>query len=205
MLSITQLWKSFGTTDLITHFSLSLSVGKMIAITGPNGCGKTTLFNIITGAETRDKGEITFYGEDITCLAPHQIARKGIIRKHQFPTLYPELTVVQHLELSLNRYGVKRREVDRWCAYLAEDMHADTVASDLAFGQQQWLEIAMVMALSPKLILLDEPTIGLNNPEKLCQWLRQHQKNQGSGMIISHDHDFLQRLECDIYPFALPC
>ena len=159
MLRIRNLAKRFGGVQAVDDVSLSLDAGGMRAIIGPNGCGKTTLFNLISGHVRPDSGAIEFDGRPIAGLELFQIARAGIVRKFQVPSVFPGLSVRDNLRTAgeggedlLARFGL-----------------ADVAAQDagaLAHGQKQWLELAMTIAAKPKLVLLDEPAAGMTEAER---------------------------------------
>src|SRR5262249_28264638 len=154
---------------------LSIESGSLTCIIGPNGCGKTTLFNVITGAFPPTAGNIHYEDRDITGLPAYQIARRGIARKFQVPGIYPSLTVAENFEVAAAaRTSAKRLRWGGACSgTTGQDVfeltnltgRALVSAAELAHGEKQWLEIGMLMTCDPKLILLDEPTAGMTITE----------------------------------------
>ena len=195
MLRLEHLVKTFGGVTAADDISLDLESGEMRAIIGPNGCGKTTLFNLITGYLQPESGRVVFEGRDIARLALYQVARLGIVRKFQVPSLFAGLTVEENLRIAgaaepsdlLSRFdlGAVRRQN----------------AGTLAHGQKQWLELAMTLAARPRLLLLDEPAAGLTAAErgKTVELVKGLRKDFGLGiMLIEHDMRFVEALECPV-------
>jgi ABC-type uncharacterized transport system ATPase subunit len=180
-------------------------------IIGPNGCGKTTLFNVITGAFAPSSGAVCYKGRDITGLPPHHIARLGIARKFQVPGIYPELTVVENLEVSLAAGAsgplpllLQPPPTVRVQSLLHRfnlSNFARNMAGTLPHGLKQWLEIATLLAGNAELLLLDEPTAGMSATEtaataRLIQELRDA---QGLAiLVIEHDMNFVRALACPV-------
>ena len=212
-LSAKNLSKVFGGIRAVESLDLDLAKGEMLAVIGPNGCGKTTLFNLLTGRFAPDSGDIAFAGANITGLKPYQIARLGIGRKFQVPGIYPDLTVRENLEVP---FFASRRKgplgVFSWRGRLAEDRRAilaevaltgkeDLSAGALSHGEKQWLEIAMLLASKPRLMLLDEPTAGMTFPEATAtaELIARLQRDQGIAIIvIEHDIAFVEQLACEV-------
>lgn len=195
MLQVDNVTKSFGGVKAISSVSLALGAGEMRAIIGPNGCGKTTLFNLITGYHTPDHGKIVFENLDITGLPLFQVARRGIVRKFQVPSVFPSLTVHENLMAAgAKEVGSLLRQMQ---------LHEDAVklASALAHGKKQWLELAMTVATRPKLLLLDEPAAGMTQAERastidLLNALRR--EHNMAIMLIEHDMKFVDAMDCSI-------
>jgi branched-chain amino acid transport system ATP-binding protein len=154
---------------------LHVAAGSLHALVGPNGAGKTTLFHMLTGFVTPTSGTIEIDGEDVTGMSPEQIARRGVARSFQITSLFQELTLLEHLELALQgREGQGHRfwQSDKRLGRFADEAHdlldqvgldalAGHQAGTLSYGQKRALELALALALSPKLLLLDEPTAGM--------------------------------------------
>ncbi|MAL78320.1 MAG: ABC transporter ATP-binding protein [Sneathiella sp.] len=200
-LELRSLTKNFDGLRAVDGFSLLLEKGSLNALVGPNGCGKSTLFNLITGALRPDSGSILFDGHDITGLAPHQIARLGIGRKFQVPAIFDELTVQENLIIAAGR-SPKRTDVNSIRSLIRLEDAQDRMAGELAHGQKQWLEIGMLLAQTPTLILLDEPTAGMTATEtrataELIRTINQSEKL--TVLVIEHDMAFIEYLACPLH------
>ncbi len=210
-LDIQSLDKRFGGLKAADSISLSLDQGSLTALVGPNGCGKSTLFNLITGALKPDSGHIRFDGTDITALPSHEIARRGIGRKFQVPAIFPELTVLENLTVPtlqksrfFSRPGNPGRLMD-----ILETIRLykkrNELASTLSHGEKQWLEIGMILAQSPSLILLDEPTAGMTAAEtaETANLIRAINDHEGvTLLVIEHDIGFIEQLACPVNVMA---
>lgn len=208
LLDIEGVHKNFGGVVALNGVNLSVGAGELACIIGPNGCGKTTLFNVVSGALPPNEGVVRFRGEDITGLAPYRIARKGIGRKFQVPGIYPALSVAENLEVPLFARATSRG----WHA--GHDGHLDSLlamsqladkagapAGELAHGEKQWLEIAMLIAANAELILLDEPTAGMtiSETERTADLIRRISETEGKTVLaIEHDMNFVRRLDCRV-------
>ena len=208
MLQLLSLSKIFGKLIAVSNVKINVEKGKIVGLIGPNGSGKTTMFNLITGFLKPTSGEILWEGENIEGRPPHVIARKGIVRTFQITSLYAELTSLQniimasHLEVSMNLFeqfiGSKRaREKEKaieekaisFLELMGIQSEKDRIAGDLPGGTQRILSIAMAIACGPKLLMLDEPIAGLNSPEKVMVMDRiKILRNMGITIfIIEHD------------------
>jgi len=207
------LTKDFGGFHAVDNLSLALGHNELLCIIGPNGCGKTTLFNLITGALRPSAGTIRLFGESIAGLAPHRISRKGVARKFQVPGIYPDLTVLENLAVPL--FGVsgqkglrglldRDKASDRTAEILARvrlSEKRNTLAGALSHGEKQWLEIGMVLASQPRLILLDEPTAGMTVGETdatASLILDIHRETSVGIVVIEHDMSFVRKLGCPV-------
>ena len=211
MLRIEDLHKSFGGLSVVAGLNLAVGAGETRCIIGPNGTGKTTLFNLITGRFRADSGRIVIAGREVTRLKVHQISRLGVARKIQSPSVFEEMTVFKNLLVG----GCGRRRIgdllmsrrppdlrDRAEAILERfqlQAQRNTRAADLSHGQKQWLEIGMVMLNDPTLILLDEPTAGMTLPEtaRTADLIRTAFKGK-TAIIIEHDIAFVRRLDTKV-------
>ena len=158
---------------------LSVQAGSIHALVGPNGAGKTTLFNMLCGFVRPSAGRVMLRGEEITHLAPDQIARRGVGRSFQITSLFEQLSVIEHVSLALQaatglgyHFWASDRALARFrpraTELLAEvglEAAAEREARTLAYGQKRALELALVLALEPMLLLLDEPTAGMGIEE----------------------------------------
>ncbi|HEY9213237.1 MAG TPA: ATP-binding cassette domain-containing protein, partial [Ancylobacter sp.] len=163
----------FGAFRAINDLSLAVDYGEVRAVIGPNGAGKTTLLDVISGITRPKAGRVLFDGaQDITRLAESAIARTGIRRKFQKPSVFEALTVRQHIEIG-SEASFRRRldgpalneRVDEILETVGLTDQAARLAGELAHGQKQWLEIGMVLASEPRVLMLDEPVAGLTDEE----------------------------------------
>nr|WP_256792565.1 ABC transporter ATP-binding protein [Terrabacter sp. Ter38] len=175
MLETRALTKEFRGFRAVSEVDLTVARGTVHALVGPNGAGKTTLFNLLTGFLTPTSGAVLFDGQHITGKDPEQIAPLGIARSFQITSLFEAMTLREHLELALaSPTGMGKqwwRSVTRMATFKDRAMElleqvgladrAGAPASSLAYGQKRALELAIAMALDPKLLLLDEPTAGM--------------------------------------------
>jgi len=169
------LVKEFNGFRAVGEVDLDVAEGTVHALVGPNGAGKTTLFNLLTGFLKPTRGTITIDGHDVTGVRPERIAQRGVARSFQITSLFDELTLAEHVELALQgrdglgyRFWRSDKQLRRYRAEtgrLLEQVgladRAETRAGSLAYGQKRALELALALALSPRLLLLDEPTAGM--------------------------------------------
>ncbi len=163
VLEVDGVSKSFGGLRAISDCSFTVSSGQIFGVIGPNGSGKSTLFNIICGLLRPDAGDVRFDGSSVVGRSPHRLAHRGIARLFQVPRVFAGLTLEQNVRVvtSLFRRGAAQAPEP----YLAEfglAALAGVYAKDVSHGQQKLLEFAMVSAMAPSLLLLDEPTAGVN-------------------------------------------
>lgn len=208
--------KRFGGLTVLDRLDLRLERSGMACILGPNGCGKTTLFNLITGALKPDEGTIRVDGARVGGLPPFEISRKGVGRKFQVPGIYPELTVAENIEvplvaggtgngpLALLRRGggaasrARRDELLDLCGLAAKAEHA---VATISHGERQRLEIAMLLARGSRILLLDEPTAGMTalETQAICELVIELQRKHGRAvLLIEHDMGFVRALGCPI-------
>jgi urea transport system ATP-binding protein len=184
-----------------------MEVGELRVIIGPNGAGKTTFLDIITGKVKPTEGRVLFQGRNLRSLSEHQIARLGVGRKFQTPRVYLNLTPRENLELACNRRKnvfstllqrtprAERRTVSGLLETIGLDHKADFSANLLSHGEKQWLEIGMLVAQSPELLLVDEPVAGLTDEETertgelLLSLAESH-----SIIVIEHDMEFVRQI-----------
>ncbi len=199
---------SFDGFRALNSLSLMIDDGEMRAIIGPNGAGKTTMMDVITGKTRPDSGEVVFDGRhDLRALDETDIARLGIGRKFQRPTVFENHTVEDNLLLALKG---KRRVFDTLFARRAtsettrlKDLleliglgtQRGILAGRLSHGQKQWLEIGMLLAQDPKLLLVDEPVAGMTDAETetTAKLLREINKTR-SVIVVEHDMNFVREL-----------
>lgn len=164
------LSKSFGGLQANTDIDFKLQEGLITALIGPNGAGKTTFVGMLCGRIPATSGRVYFNGRDISSLPAHQRIRLGIAYTFQITSIFPGLTVTRNVELSLRRAKkLKSKEISEAVSEVLTQVNlsdrADQIAGDLSYGHQRILEIAMGLAQSPKLFILDEPTQGLSESE----------------------------------------
>lgn len=206
LLDVDGLVKEFGGVRAVDTVDFSVAADEMRCIIGPNGCGKTTLFNLITGYLPPTSGAIRFLGRDIAGLAMHQIARAGIVRKFQVPSVFADLTVAANVDSALAvRRGCGPAQASAGRDALLDTVrlggHQRQIAGTLSHGQKQWLELAMVLATNPLLILLDEPAAGMTRSEKTETVRLIHDIRRQSGvaaLVIEHDMAFVEALDCPV-------
>ena len=199
---------SFDGFHAINNLSLTLQPGEMRAIIGPNGAGKTTMMDIITGKTKPDEGEVLFDGvTDLTRLDETRIAELGIGRKFQKPTVFEPHTVWDNLLLSLaedrrprftlwaRETASERRRIDEILAITRLGDQRQRRAADLSHGQKQWLEIGMLLAQEPKLLLVDEPVAGMTDAEtrQTAELLKQINQTK-TVVVVEHDMTFVRDL-----------
>ncbi len=178
-LELRDIHHDFSGLQVLTGIDLEIREGERHAIIGPNGAGKSTLFNIITGRYAPRRGLVLYRGRDITGAAPHTIARLGVGRSFQIINTFPRLSVFQnvrsavlsrrHMRLNpwslLERQSDVTREADEVLAMVGLGDRRDVSANALSYGEQRELEIALTVATRPELVMLDEPTAGLNSED----------------------------------------
>lgn len=210
--SVENLTISFGGLTAVDGVSFSVKKGAIFSIIGPNGAGKTTIFNCISGLYKPTRGRIIFMGEEITGLKPHQIARKGIARTFQNIELFSRMTTMENLMLGRHihmktgilagaaLYGRRskaareeishRQQVEKIIDLLDLQSARNQFVGNLPYGTQKLVELGRALALEPRLLLLDEPSAGMNSEEKqdLIFWIKDIQDELGvTILLIEHD------------------
>ncbi|NET64206.1 MAG: urea ABC transporter ATP-binding protein UrtD [Moorea sp. SIO1G6] len=207
ILEIDNLTVSFDGFKAINQFNFSMDAGELRVMIGPNGAGKTTFLDVVTGKVQPTEGRVLFKGEDLRGLSEHQISRFGIGRKFQTPRVYLNLTVRENLDLACNRdknvfstlFGRTLPGEKRTVAGLLHTIglveKANLLAELLSHGEKQRLEIGMLVAQSPDLLLVDEPVAGLTDEETenvgdlLLALAKSH-----SIIVIEHDMEFVRQI-----------
>lgn len=207
-LEVEKIDKRFGGLHAVDEVSFVMGLGKIQAVIGPNGAGKTTLFNLISGSIAPDGGKVLFRGENITGLAPHLIANKGMIRTFQNLKIARHMTVLDNVMLgrhtrskagfasaflNLPRAWKEERSIREESMKAIEMMGLKDVyhkeAGSLPFGKQRAVEFARALAAEPKLLLLDEPASGLNIHEthELADIIAGIRERDISVLLVEHD------------------
>lgn len=219
ILTVQGLSKSFGGVKAVNGLSFSVKKNHIHAIIGPNGAGKSTLFNLITGIISPDEGEVRFFSADITSLRSDHIAKHGISRTFQNIRLFPDMTVFETVLIGTylltgaklapalfltkifreNERAAKQR-VEEILKFVGLWEMRDEYAAQLSYGNQRRVEIARALATKPQLLLLDEPTAGMNPKEtKELMDLFTSVNNEGiTILIIAHDMHLVNTLSDQI-------
>ncbi|RUT85351.1 ATP-binding cassette domain-containing protein [Mesorhizobium sp. M7A.T.Ca.US.000.02.2.1] len=188
----------FGGLQALEALNLTVRDKELCCIIGPNGAGKSTFLNVLTGTLRPTSGSVRFLGHDSAGLPLHRIARLGIARKFQIPSVFPNLSVEDNLKVA--RWGAPSpvRPVGELLELVALGNRAATLAGELAHGQKQWLEIGMALAIEPRLLLLDEPTAGMTPQETLATaQMLLRLKGEFSIVAVEHDIRFVRALNCE--------
>lgn len=215
MLEVRGLVRSFGSFNAVDGVDLTIERGTITGVIGPNGAGKSTLFNLIAGSLTPTAGTITFDGGDITGLPPNRIFERGLARTFQIPRPFPRMSVLDNAMLvpvqqtgetfwrnwlggariaaEERRNRERAREVLTFCG-LGQKL--DDLAGTLSGGQQKLLELARVLMIDPKLILLDEPAAGVNPTliETLIEKIVALNAEGMTFLVIEHNMDLVMRI-----------
>ncbi len=208
-LTVSGLTRKFGAFTAVDHVNMAVSEGEVRAVIGPNGAGKTTLFNLLTGHLRATAGEIRLGSQLISGRRPHELAQHGVTRAFQTTNIFPSMTVHENVVTAL--LGVSRRTFCFWAppdqgieqiADEALDLvgiseHKNRKAGILAHGDQRALELAIALAPSPKILLLDEPTAGMSpyETQRSVELLRKIWRELNLTIILSeHDMDVVFNL-----------
>jgi len=208
VLSLENINVSFDGFRALTDLSFQIGVGELRCVIGPNGAGKTTLMDVITGKTRPQSGRAVYDQQtDLTRLTPYQIARAGIGRKFQKPTVFEALTVFENLELALktdksvwaclrNKLDSEQRDrIDAMLVTLRLSHERHRVAGMLSHGQKQFLEIGMLLVQEPHLLLLDEPAAGMTDAETAyTAELFRSLAGKHSLMVVEHDMGFVETI-----------
>lgn len=213
LLELSGVSVSFDGFRAINNLSFQIGEPELRAIIGPNGAGKTTFMDIVTGKTRPDEGRVIWGDTSVSLLtmSEAQIARAGIGRKFQRPTVFEDQSVADNLLVALRKnrgpiavlfYKPETADLER-VEELAEEIglrdHLTTQAGILSHGQKQWLEIGMLLAQEPRLLLVDEPAAGMSGPERdhTTDLLREAAKTRAV-VVVEHDMEFVRRLDCKV-------
>jgi branched-chain amino acid transport system ATP-binding protein len=204
ILSLRNVYKSFGKALILNGVNLELFYGERHAVIGPNGAGKSTLFHLISGQFSPNQGEILLKEHPIQGLAPQKINHLGLSRSFQITNIFPRLTVFENLRIAvMQSFGLQytlwkrisgiasvREKTEHLLELLRLSLRQDTPAGELSYSEQRSLEIGMTLASDPEIILLDEPMAGMSREETdyTINLIREVTKNH-SLLIIEHDMD----------------
>jgi len=206
-LTLDNVTVSFNGFLAVDNLSLTVGEGELRCLIGPNGAGKTTTLDVICGKTRAESGEIKLGPTLLNDLEEHEIARIGIGRKFQVPSVFRQLTVRENLSVAHSRrpgvirnaLQIRRGEASEGLDKLAElvglENQLETMAGHLSHGQTQWLEIALLLAQDPKLILMDEPTAGMTVQEthKTAQLFNRLKGNR-TLIVVEHDMGFVKEI-----------
>ncbi len=198
LLQTSDLTMQFGGVVAVNRVHFSMDVGELRCLIGPNGAGKSTFFKCLIGHLTPTVGRITFNGHDITGAEPHEIARRGVAIKTQVPSLFDGLTARENLRLSARRVNNRAatiQKVDEVLELTGLTKNANQIVGQLPHGQRQWLELGIVMASNPDLMLLDEPTAGMTHQEveQTAELISRISKGR-SLIVVEHDMQFIRMI-----------
>jgi len=204
-----------GEVHILDRLSLELDRPGIYCIIGPNGAGKTSTFNLLTGELAASLGRVLLDGVDLTGLAPHRIARLGVGRKLQIPTVFPELTIADNLSIALwsgraTRMDLLRPRLKRWSNPILAELRqrygflddTERKAAELSHGESQILELTMALVAEPRLLLLDEPCAGLSPEETagVIDVIRWASRRLGATIVvIEHDMSLVKELADTVY------
>ena len=208
LLAVEGLTKSFGGVRALDECSFEVAEGSVSALIGPNGSGKTTAFNVITGYQPADAGRLAFRGRAVRRPDPCRLQRLGLARTFQQTRVFPGLTAAENVVLARNQSwaGLLRRRVSGPDRRRAGDLldefglaaYADLPAGRLSYGQRKLLEFASVLMADPLLVLLDEPTAGVNPImiKTMEDHIRRRHAQGVTFLIVAHEMQFVMSL-CD--------
>ena len=199
--------KSFGGIRALDGCSVSVEPGSITGLIGPNGSGKTTMFNIMTGYEQVDSGQVRFREKQITNIAPDKVFRLGIGRTFQLTRIFPRLTVLENMHVAAQRNDF-RGLISRWSStheqkraielldFVGLTSLKDLLAGNLSFGQKKLLEFAFILIAEPQVILLDEPAGGVNPTmvNYLADRIRALNQRGVTFLVVEHNMEFVMNL-----------
>jgi branched-chain amino acid transport system ATP-binding protein len=208
LLEVDCIAKSFDGLRAVIEVSFAVDEGRITSLIGPNGAGKTTVFNIISGFLAPDAGKVLFLDQPLNGLKPFEIVRRGVGRTFQDPRIYPDMTVLENVMVGVRQRGEEpfwalvrgsrvqadwraaRIRADEMLATVGLLERANELAQDLSFGEQRFLSIARTFVGRPRIVLMDEPTVGLDKGAltKLTQLMRQ-MVSAGRTTILLIEHN----------------
>jgi branched-chain amino acid transport system ATP-binding protein len=219
LLDVKGVGRCFGGLKALDDVHFGVEPGRIKALIGPNGAGKTTLFNVVSGVLKPGTGQVLFKGRRIDGLSPFRIARLGVARTFQNPSLFLKMSVIENVMVgrhvksrcgffssAIRTPGQRREErairdaAMEWLKFVGLEAKAEIAAGSLAFGQRRMVELARAMAIEPSLILLDEPASGLNNheTEDLAALIRSIRDKGVTILLVEHDMSMVMDLSDEI-------
>ncbi|WP_406030934.1 ABC transporter ATP-binding protein [Nocardioides sp. NBC_00163] len=208
------LTKAFGGVRAVDEATVSFQEGKINALIGPNGSGKTTFFNCVTGMIRPDSGTVTYQGRDVTGHAPHRIARAGLGRSFQLCRIFPRMTVLDNVLAGVRSKGLVHRlrgahnpdDIARARELLARvgiEHLERSEARDISYGQQKLLELAGVLMAEPDTIMLDEPAGGVNPAliGRIATLVRELNAEGRTFVIVEHNMELVMSLSDHVVVF----
>lgn len=208
MLEVREVCKNFGGLAALSHVSFKITEGKMFGLIGPNGSGKTTLFNVISGVYPLTSGRVLFNGENITGKALHETADKGIVRTFQGTEIFKDLSVLENVKssgysrlkagllgkvyrshLRKEQEDILEMESNEILKFVGISEWRHTISKNLPLGFQRLLGVAIALSAKPKLLMLDEPTTGMNPAEKqsFMKLMEKIRENGTTIALVEHD------------------
>lgn len=213
LLEVSGVSVTFDGFKAINSLSFQVAPAELRAVIGPNGAGKTTFMDIVTGKTRPDEGKVIWGERSISLLglSEAQIAREGVGRKFQRPTVFEDQSVADNLMVALKKdrnplavllfrpSAQDHERVEELAAEIGLSDHLETQAGILSHGQKQWLEIGMLLAQDPRLLLVDEPAAGMTGPERdhTTELLKEAAKTRAV-VVVEHDMDFVRKLDCRV-------
>ena len=204
LLEVENVSKHFGGVTAVDACSLSLDLGSITGLIGPNGSGKTTVFNIVTGFILKDAGDVRFNGQSIAGLGPNRIYGLGIGRTFQLARIFPRLTALENMLVPVRRSGLRallsrgqwhdeRTRAMDMLASMDISHVAGLLGGSLSYGQRKLLELAAVMMARPQLVLLDEPAGGVNPGliERIGEHIRELNRQGVTFLLVEHNMPFV--------------
>ena len=198
LLETIDLGMRFGGVEAVSGVNFRLTEGELRCLIGPNGAGKSTFFKLLTGQLLPTSGKVLYRGRDISGAETHEVARRGIGIKTQVPSVFDGLSARENIWIAASRGRPTRRAnemVDEILSRIAMTGVADRQVGQLAHGQRQWLELGIVLAAEPELILLDEPAAGMTHEEvvRTAELIREINRTR-SLIVVEHDMQFIRMI-----------